>query len=124
MFGHVTREGERSTLEQSADVSWAGVCVCCVLWGQILDRLEKEGVSEVNTNVGRKFGYVVSCQVYGKMKMNQDSKVTSHDNPNNICTIHIYALYFKQELLKLGDDLKSQKLRRSFSTASQPHPWL
>jgi hypothetical protein len=48
---------------------------------QILDRLEKEGVSEVNTNVGRKFGYVVSCQVYGKMKMNQDSKVHHQLHP-------------------------------------------
>jgi hypothetical protein len=50
-------------------------CLCFLCVSQILDRLEKEGVSEVNTNVGRKFGYVVSCQVYGKMKMNQDSKV-------------------------------------------------
>lgn len=48
---------------------------CLLVRWQILDRLEREGVSEVNTNVRRKFGYVVSCQVYGKMKMNQDSKV-------------------------------------------------
>lgn len=51
-----------------------------------LDR-EKKGNEANETIIQQKFGYVVACQVYGKMKKNQDSKAEDiekllHSFPN------------------------------------------
>jgi callose synthase len=42
-----------------------------------LERLDNDTTDEL---VGEKFGYIVSCQVYGNMKRNQDPKATDIDN--------------------------------------------
>jgi callose synthase len=46
---------------------------------RLLANLERHDESSTNDLISEKFGYVVSCQVYGNMKKNQDSKAEDID---------------------------------------------
>lgn len=47
---------------------------------RLLANLERLDDGTTNDLVGEKFGYIVSCQVYGQMKRDQDSKADDIDN--------------------------------------------
>jgi len=47
---------------------------------RLLANLERIDDETTNNLMGEKFGYVVSCQVYGSMKKNQDSKAADIDD--------------------------------------------
>lgn len=47
---------------------------------RLLANLERLDDDTTNDLMGEKFGYIVSCQVYGQMKRDQDSKAEDIDN--------------------------------------------
>uniref|UniRef100_A0A7S1ZKM7 1,3-beta-glucan synthase n=1 Tax=Ditylum brightwellii TaxID=49249 RepID=A0A7S1ZKM7_9STRA len=47
---------------------------------RLLANLERLDENTTNDLMGEKFGYIVSCQVYGNMKKNQDSKAEDIEN--------------------------------------------
>jgi hypothetical protein len=49
-------------------------CSDSLLWRQCLASMEHMEEEEAQRVIKRKFGYVVTCQIYGKMKSNQDPK--------------------------------------------------
>ena len=70
---------------------------------RLLANLERVNEDTTDDLLGEKFGYIVSCQVYGNMKKNQDSKTDNFDQLMHIyphfCGIYTDNTYMTQTIL-------------------------